>query len=64
MPILELAGLDQHDVATVHSQLVSVKNILETHVPDQTQWQTFKEYTVDLDQARLQNFSTVFGFDL
>jgi len=64
LPILELAGLDQHDVATVHSQLVSVKNILETHVPDQPQWQTFKEYTVDLDQARLQNFSTVFGFDL
>lgn len=64
LPILELAGLDQHDVATVHSQLVSVKNILETHVPDQTQWKTFKEYTVDLDQARLQNFSTVFGFDL
>ncbi len=64
LPILKSVGLDQHDVATVHSQLVSVKHILETQVPEEQSWQTFKEYTVDLDQARTQNFSAVFGFDL
>ncbi len=64
LPILESAGLDQHDVATVHSQLVSVNRILETQTPEEQSWQTFKEYTVDLDQARSQNFSVVFGFDL
>ena len=64
LPMLELVGLDQHDVATVHSQLVSVKHILETNPPDEKRWQTFKQYTTDLDQARSQNFSAVFGFDL
>ncbi len=64
LPVLELAGLDQHDVATVHSQLISVKHILETQVSEEKSWQTFKEYTGDLDQARSQNFSAVFDFDL
>ena len=46
------------------SHVVSVKHILETQMPEEQSWQTFKEYTVDLDQARSQDFSVVFGFDL